>query len=396
MRVLINTWAWPTHYYQLAPLAWALRADGHDVLVASQPAQAPVITATGMPAYPVGVDIDVVGMIRKIVNGGAGGGQQPAKPQPAWTRKVPRSTMMWLALAEAMADDLVALARSWRPDVVLYEPSSWAGPLAAEVVGVPAVRHPWGPDIMAAMQGMKGVLEGEVEALQPLCERFGIEGFDTLGALTIDPCPGGMQVPGLGHERTGVRYVPYNGTRSVPGWLFDAPERPRVCVTWGTTVGRVDPAKVLAGDVARAIADTGVEVVVAVDGSQVNALGELPVGVRVAESVALHALLPRCDAVVGHGGAGTIMTGLVNGLPQVAIPLLPDHKFNSTRLAASGAGITVERDVASPERIAQAVSAVLDESSYREAAQGMRTDIEAWPMPAALVPTLEKLAADRS
>ncbi|MDA3647658.1 DUF1205 domain-containing protein [Saccharopolyspora indica] len=388
MRVLINTWAWPTHYYQMVPLAWALRSAGHEVLVASQPAQRPVAEATGMPFVAVGHDVDVVGMIRAIVQGGG----SPPEPQRGWARKVPRSTAMWLALAEAMADDLAAVARRWAPDLVLHEPSSWAGPLAAAVIDVPAVRFPWGADIMAAMQARKGVLEGEVEALAPLCERFDLDGVDTLGSVTVDPCPPGMQVPDLAHHRTGIRYVPFNGPGQVPPWLFERSDRPRVCVTWGTTVGRVDAGKVLAGEVARAIADLGAEVVVAVDRAQRDSLGALPDQVLVAESVPLHLLLPGCAAVVGHGGAGTIMTGLVSGLPQVAVPLLPDHRFNATRLAASGAGILLSREEAGPDRIRESVRQVLEEPGHRKAAGELRAQIEAQPHPRDLVPRLEELA----
>ncbi len=36
MRVLFTTYAEKTHFLAMAPLAWALRTAGHEVVVASQ------------------------------------------------------------------------------------------------------------------------------------------------------------------------------------------------------------------------------------------------------------------------------------------------------------------------------------------------------------------------
>ena len=40
-----------------------------------------------------------------------------------------------------MADGLIALIAGWRPDLVVYESTTFAAPLAAAVAGVPAVHH---------------------------------------------------------------------------------------------------------------------------------------------------------------------------------------------------------------------------------------------------------------
>jgi len=38
---------------------------------------------------------------------------------------------MYVMLAEAMVDDTIALTQSWRPDIIVSEPTTYAGPLAA-------------------------------------------------------------------------------------------------------------------------------------------------------------------------------------------------------------------------------------------------------------------------
>lgn len=49
MRVLFATWAASAHLYNLVPLAWAFVAAGHEVRIASQPALASTLAATGLP-----------------------------------------------------------------------------------------------------------------------------------------------------------------------------------------------------------------------------------------------------------------------------------------------------------------------------------------------------------
>src|ERR1700677_3346097 len=136
MRVLVAVWAWPPHFYPLVPLSSALRAAGHEVLVASQPALLPAIRRSGLPGAVVGPDVAGPSAIADTVRT-AGGTSRPR-------------LSLSVRMAEVMLDGLIELGRRFRPDVILYEPTSYAGPLAAAVLGVPAVRHLWGIDIHRA------------------------------------------------------------------------------------------------------------------------------------------------------------------------------------------------------------------------------------------------------
>lgn len=383
MRVLLTSWAWPTHYYQMVPLGWALRAAGHDVRVAVPPSLAGVVAASGLPVVEVGTErVDAVARIREYIPGrpvprpDAGTGTAP----PA---RGPRAVTLFAELAQEMADDLVAFADAWRPDLVLHEPTAYAGPLAAAVLGVPAVRFPWGADLMhrAATQDM------EREVLAPLFARVGVNGVDTAGALTLDICPAAMQVPGesrpAGSPRQPMRYVPYNGSGRIPTPLPPRTRRrPRVCVTWGTTVGRLDGRMLRAGDVATALDALDVGILVAVSREQRPLLGRLPERVKVLESVSLDTVLPHCDLIVGHGGAGSILTGLVHGLPQLVVPQLIDHTFNAQRFTATGAGLSLSREEATASGVRDAVQRLLEEPGHRKAAEEIRQEIASRPSPA--------------
>jgi sterol 3beta-glucosyltransferase len=56
------------------------------------------------------------------------------------------------------------------------------------------------------------------------------------------------------------------------------------------------------------------------------------------ESVPHDWLLPRCNAVIHHGGAGTTAAGLRAGIPNIVIPFAGDQAFWGKRVHAVGAG----------------------------------------------------------
>ncbi|MET9078401.1 hypothetical protein ABZX95_41165, partial [Streptomyces sp. NPDC004232] len=200
MRALFITWAWGSHYYPLVPFGWALRAAGHEVLVASHPSFAPIITGSGLPALPVGDDIDVKARIAAEF-----GTWRPAHRRSA--DEVERLAMRWGALATesavAMAVDSYHFAEQWQPDIVVYEPMAYLAPGLAGDLGVPAIRLLWATDFLASL------LQRYQDT--PLFRRLGVDGMRSLGDVTLDPCPPSLQVDQKDVVRRPMRYVPYNG-----------------------------------------------------------------------------------------------------------------------------------------------------------------------------------------
>ncbi|WP_174244103.1 nucleotide disphospho-sugar-binding domain-containing protein [Streptomyces sp. TM32] len=371
MRLLFTTWAWPSHLYALVTQAWACRAAGHEVLVASQPALAAEIGRCGLPAAVVGQDVDAVAMVRRYVIGaprrdaGGGGG--------------PRAAEMFLAHAESMTGSLVELADGFRPDVVVYEPTALAGPLAAAVQGVPAVRHLYGTDLLARAAH---VLPG---MLAPLAERYGLDAVDPFGALTLDPTPPSLR-PAAAPPAVPVRYVPYNGGgRPV---TLPKPAGPRVCVTWGHTMAKLSARRFLLPDVVRALHPLGVELVAAVSAAQAPLLGRLPEGVRVVVDAPLHGLLDACDLVVAHGGAGTVLTALHHGVPLLLVPQLPDHAGHAGAVAGVGAGRLLPAADATPERLREECRRLLADGAVRACARRLKEEMHRQPPPSARVDDL--------
>jgi rhamnosyltransferase subunit B len=86
----------------------------------------------------------------------------------------------------------------------------------------------------------------------------------------------------------------------------------------------------------------------------------LPPGIRHLRYTPFSRLLPRCAAIVHHGGIGTIAQALAAGIPQVAVPAAFDQADNGARLERLGVGKTVRANRFNAARGAAALERVLD------------------------------------
>ncbi len=375
MRALFVAFPSPSHFFPLVPLAWALRADGHEVMVASSPSFVERVSHAGLPAVPAGETVEI-----GAIWSGFGVGSAVEAGDRAQQR-AERAMAMFAAVAEAMADDLIAFARRWRPDVVVYEPRAYAALVVGAALDIPVVRHLWGTDFTYSRWDI------ERAALDPLWTKYDIAAVDPLGRLTVDPCPPSMQVDSVARPLL-MRYVTYNGSGVVPGWVHDQPARPRVCVTWGTTfaatAGHLSPAQLALA----AVTGLDVEVVVALSAAQRHLLTEAADNVRVVESLPLHLLLPSCAAIVHQGGAGTTLTSAASGLPQLVVPTIADEPLNGRQIAAVGAGLCLPGGEADVVGVRAAITALIEEPAYRQAATELRAEILRQPTPAEVAAAL--------
>jgi len=403
MRVLFTTFAWPSHFTLQVPQAWALQATGHEVRMTSQPALMPTMCNSGLPATAVGRDLDVVAGFRDAADpaersGPVGTDEQQSLFRPILTGRVTGIASresrhgLFARVAESMVDDLLALARSWRPDLVVYDPVTYAGPLVAKLIGVPAVRNLFGPDITYFSKVTR-----EVPDWAALLDRFGVDDIDLLGTASVDSCPPSLQFPAdvVPTHRIHTRHIPYHGLSEIPQWLSDRPTRTRICLTWGTSTDRLLggdaflPNEVLHG--ATKLADErDAELVLAITAGQRHLLPDLPPAVRIVESVPLSALLATCDAIIHQGGTGTMLTAVTHGLPQLVVPQLVDQAANASRVVATGAGRTLAASDLTASDLLDACHALLDDPAYRIAAGDLRQENLDQPPPAAVV---EELAA---
>lgn len=94
--------------------------------------------------------------------------------------------------------------------------------------------------------------------------------------------------------------------------------------------------------------------------------------------VPMRTLLPRCGALVHHGGIGTAALAYEAGIVQVVTPFAHDQFDNAQRVAASGCGVRVDGPV-DGARLGAALAHVLDEPAFAVHAERVRALIAAAP-----------------
>jgi UDP:flavonoid glycosyltransferase YjiC (YdhE family) len=372
VRVLIASAPMLGHAFPLVPVARALQRSGHQVLLATagdalEASNAGLPTENIAPTFAFGRTAWLTMLRHPLI----------AKAEltgDAGTRGV---GLLFGAVNDAMADALVALARRWRPDMVIYEPLAAAGALAAARVGIPAVLQENslfdGPSLVRATQAhlTKTLRRHSVEILPP-------------NAATISLAP-----PSMVGVRGGwsMRYLPYSGEGVLPGWLRQPSDRPRILVSRSTVSG---PGGNRLMSAVVAVADrVDAEIVLVRPDVRIRRMRTMPANVRVVEWVPLSAALPTSAGIVHHGGAGTVLAALAAGVPQLVVTGPGDRAHNARLVAARGAGLaTAPRDITDAK-----LTRLLTDTALQSAADDVRREMAAMPSPADLVPRLAALAS---
>ncbi|NLU67855.1 activator-dependent family glycosyltransferase [Streptomyces sp. HNM0574] len=423
MRVLLTIIPAVSHLKQVVPVAWALQSAGHEVRVASNPEMAEAIVAAGLHAVPLGEEEDLAAMVGAAGTDPRLGDVIDAMDLEAddHDRRIALRNYLLAPFAlhypaeepppgsRPFVDELVEFARSWRPDLVLWDGLWFPAPVAARACGAAQGRLLWGLDHVGwARQRLlerlrlpdSGPREDLMAAMmRPTLRRLGVDFDEELltGQWSIDPTPSGMRLP-VDLRYVSMRWVPYNGAAAVPGWLRKPPERPRVCLTLGVSEREFFADSIpLISALLEAAAASDIEVVATLDRAQLAEVGTLPGNVRAVDYLPLSQLLPSCSAIIHHGGSGSFASALTHRVPQLVIPKAGGDYANLAQHAAGyGAGIALDRTGLTAERVTAALFRLLNEPAFQEGADALHADQLAAPSPAELVPVLEKLAAEHA
>ncbi|MGW0568894.1 activator-dependent family glycosyltransferase [Streptomyces tauricus] len=433
MRVLFVTMPFKSHLQPMVPLAWALRAAGHEVRLAGEPGFVDTITESGLTAVSVGPDETLEQRLRSI----RGGDDLPGQLVPPFSLDslyamgdehrdglswegvtwlldnlvVPRT---WL-LNDEMVDDLVACCRSWQPDLVLCDVLAHAGAVAADVVGAAHARTVFWFDVNLRLR--HDFLRARER--QPLGKRpdmlrdwyaewagkYGREFTEELvtGQFAVNVLPERCRLEP--HERTlSMRYVPYNDRSVVPSWLHETPRAPhasrtpRVLMTFGVSARQWTDLQDMSVEqvqkILDSVADLDIELIVTVPDEAREQLRGVPENTRIVNFVPMDLILPTCSAVIHHGGAGSFNGSLVHGIPQLVIGHSVDAPGKRVALRQTGAGLSIApQDVTGP-RVREQLTRLLEDDSFRVAAGRLQQEALTHPAPSALVPELERVTAE--
>ncbi|GGS05450.1 glycosyl transferase [Streptomyces humidus] len=392
MRVLITAYI-PSHFLQIVPLGWALRAAGHQVVVAGLADVAGAAVTAGLPAVRIGTDGGFSAHVRP------GHMSKDAAPAEILTAREladrrPWADMShwWRLLVQDTNHLYTDFARRWKPDLVVSE-MDYNGLITAGLVGVPAVFHRWGPDLLAPM-----IHRHATDALREFCVKAGLpDGFPGPD-LTLDPCPPDLQFDGL-PAATPVRYAPYNGVGEMPEWARAPRRRPRVVVSLGmlgAQTMRDEWSESLVACIARAVSGLdGAEVILPLGTANADRLGTLPPSFRLVDPAPLNLFVDDCDLVIHHGGAGTCLTAAHFAVPQLVLAQQhPAYVGCGERVAATGSGLALDHHTVTddPAAVGAAIDALLGDARYRRGAAQVARDMARLPPVNDMVGRLEELA----
>jgi UDP:flavonoid glycosyltransferase YjiC (YdhE family) len=275
------------------------------------------------------------------------------------------------------AEDLDSIIDTWAPDLVVHEVAELAAPLISAARGIPYVDVSYGSLIPLSLLLAAG------EATAPHWRARGLDPDPLAGLfryLYVDTWPASLQnpeiaaLPAVQALRTAAAEIPAGDP---PAWLERLDAKPTIYLTMGTIWNR---DLNLFHELIDALRDEDVTLIVTV-GRQNDpaALGDQPDNVVVHQFIPQGFLLPRCDAVVTHGGSGTTLGALAHGLPLLLVPQGADQYANADKVAAAGAGVRLLRHEVSIPAIRGSVRALLDAPTYRRAAKRIQAEIQAMP-----------------
>lgn len=395
-RLVITSWG---SYGDINPclgLAQAMRARGHDVIMAAPGYYRDAITAQGFEFRSVGPDADPDvdrALIAKVLH--------PTRGPEAIYREI-----LVPALRQSF-DELLAAVQG--ADLLVSHPASLAAPLVAEVTGmrwrstvlsplhflsahdpvVPPLGHwmaelPWSWRVaLAPLMARLGrvVTAPWVREVGIVRRSLGL-GPGKHAAFDAHHAPGGVlalfsRVFGGPHPDwpsrvtiTGqVRHDAAHGAQLDSALIdFLAGGEPPVVFTLGSSAvwqpGRFYEESV---DVAQRL---GVRAVLLAGAERAPALAtHHRDSVFVADAAPHSLLFPRVSAVVHQCGMGTLGTALHAGVPQLAVPFANDQPDNAARLVRLGVARTVPQAAYRGSRVVRELGRLLDTVSYRARAE---------------------------
>jgi UDP:flavonoid glycosyltransferase YjiC (YdhE family) len=386
MRVLCSSTPMEGVFTPFVPLGRALLAAGHDVLVATGPDLQSRVASDGFATAVAGPT--------------ALEGALTAMADPAVANTTPEgeswqfgAAMFGGVIAPAKLPKLRQLTDHFRPDLIVHPPVDVAAALVAAENGLPSVTYGFGqllePQLVAALS----------DRVAPLWREAGLDPEPHAGiyrGVYLDPCPRSLQPelnPAVGVFAAIRPEVPGDPDAALPEWATSLGERPLVYLSLGTVPFFNQPSKFVT--LLAELAHEQLDLVVTV--GQLNdpaALGTQPANVHIERWLPLAPLLPRCDAVVCHGGSGTTLAALVLGLPLVLVPQGADQFTSAAACHRVGVACVLEPAVVTSTAVRQAVAAVLRTgAAEQETARRIAAEIGAMPSAAEVAANLEVLAA---
>lgn len=364
MRILFAFAGGSGHLDPLVPIAVAARAAGHAVAFSGRPGMVARVRELGFAMFVTGppgpeappartrlLEVDLEREARVLRDGFAG------------------------RIARERAAGVLQVCGDWEPSLLVCGEVDFGAMVAAERVGLPCATV-----LLSATETFirAGVVAGPLDALRA---EHGLPAESPREPLVLSPFPRRLRpLPPRAHAFRAVQ----------------APRPPQDATTVYLTLGTIFNLE--SGDlferVLEGLRELPLEVVATVGHNLDPAeLGPQPANVRIERYLPQAEVLPRCCAVVSHGGSGSVLGALAHGLPSVLLPMGADQPQNAARCEELGVARVVDALRATPNTVRDAVADVLSDPGYRAAAGRIADEIAALPGPEDMATLLEQLAA---
>ena len=369
------------HVWPSVAIGDELAARGHEVAWCGPETDLRPVVGPGMTIFPTGKR-----SFRPVTHEGT------AALREVWDHYL-------LPLCRFMQEPVDQAVAEYQPDAILTDQYALAGALSAHKAGVP-----WASLCASALELTPpaedpGLGEWVKLKLGQARKAGGLPDGDDLDlrfspylvlALTTRTLVGPVTLP----ENCQLIGAALGARRTDPAFDWDwwDPAQRHVLVTAGTLSGHL-----VHDYLARMIAavkplEGRVQVVI---NAAAEAVPGAPPHVLAAPRVPMLELMPRLDAVVGQGGQGSTDEALAYGVPLVIAPMRLHELTVAQQVTRSGAGLTVSFTDSTPDQLARAVSAVLDEPGYRARAGEISAEFAAAGGTGAAATQLAALAARR-
>ncbi|WP_395855584.1 glycosyltransferase [Cystobacter fuscus] len=401
----------PGHFLRVLDLAQQLTSRGHRVLFKAKANMAAEVKAAGAEHLPYEHMIDLQDL----------GTLFPHTSAPAWMPTIPfgfaHVRRLILANNVQLAMELEPVLRREQVDCVVYDFFEVGAAWAAERAGIPFVSAgnmgttltrdelPLMFSVLPKLRHVNRIpalahgLLGQLFSLREPREKLGLAPYKGRTAEMIQ----GMISPRLhiimSHQGL-AGDIPLRDRQLFVGpTTFNVPakgqqprEAPRVApgtVVISTTTTPGD--KGLFRRVLEAVAPMNVPVLATSAGAQ-----DIPSGlgshIRIERYVPHDDVFPQAQALVTHGGWGTVGRALTYGLPMLVIPLFGDQPLNAQLVERAGLGRYLPLDKATPETIRAELQALLADEGIRNRMKKISADIKQLKSEQVAAQALEKIA----
>lgn len=379
------------HFFPTIPLAKSLQARGHDITYLSECNMKEVVEGEGIDYCRVGPGVWAGNIAEKFpkIRSLKGNARIHYILKDAYLRLTPHYVR-----------DAVPIIEEAKPDLLVFDPLSFPGPILAERMGIPWVTTsmflgmipgngspPYSLGWPPAHNLFQRLFYKFVWlALFAYCRRY-----DTvINCIRMEFGLPPKRMAFLQSALSPYLYLSFTSSEieypihhlppqvhlvgpsvwssprnyEAPDWFRTFPQRrPAVYFTIGTVESAYDRGFFsIASEAVRAMPQIEAVMTVCYDGPDIRNLA-VPANLRIERYVPNALIVPKVDLVVHHGGFSTTLDCLMNGTPSIVIPFEGDQNENGRRVSYLKAGYRMRYKELTAEKLREAILRALGDPS---------------------------------